>query len=123
MLRLRARLVLRQPIPLGGHPQQCLPLKRVESFFGVPAAIVEAIKHRRSTQGLDETYAAIIEFGRQAVGKHKVDAAAFARLKALFAPNKLVDLVLLMGNYAGTAILLAAFDMQVAEGRPILPVP
>jgi 4-carboxymuconolactone decarboxylase len=90
---------------------------------GVPAAIVEAIKHRRSTQGLDETYAAVIEFGRQAIGKHKVDAAAFARLKALFAPNKLVDLVLLMGNYAGTAILLAAFDMQVAEGRPILPVP
>jgi len=90
---------------------------------GVPAAIVEAIKHRRSTQGLDETYAAVIEFGRQAVGKHKVDAAAFARLKALFGPNKLVDLVLLMGNYAGTAILLAAFDMQVAEGRPILPVP
>lgn len=90
---------------------------------GVPAAIVEAIKHRKSTQGLDETYAAVIEFGRQAVGKHKVDAAAFARLKALFAPNKLVDLVLLMGDYAGTAILLAAFDMQVAEGRPILPVP
>jgi hypothetical protein len=30
--------------------------------------------------------------------------------------------VLLMGNYASTAILLAAFDMQVAEGRPLLPV-
>jgi hypothetical protein len=27
-----------------------------------------------------------------------------------------------MGNYAGTAILLAAFDMQVADGRPLLPV-
>ena len=58
----------------------------------------------------------------RSVGKHKVDAAAFARLKALFEPEQLVDLVLLMGNYAGTAILLAAFDMQVAEGRPLLPV-
>ncbi len=90
---------------------------------GVPAAIVEAIKYRKSTRGLDETYAAIIEFGRQALRDHKVSSAAFTRLKALFEPQKLVDLVLLMGNYAGTAILLAALDMQVAEGRPLLPVP
>jgi 4-carboxymuconolactone decarboxylase len=89
---------------------------------GVPQNVVEAIKHRRSTQGLSDIDAAIIEFGRQVVGKHKVTSEAFARLKALFEPDKLVDLVLLMGNYAGTAILLAAFDMQVAEGRPLLPV-
>ena len=89
---------------------------------GVPQNVVEVIKHRKSTQGLSEIDAAIIEFGRQVVGKHKVDAAAFARLKALFKSEQLVDLVLLMGNYAGTAILLAAFDMQVADGRPLLPV-
>ena len=89
---------------------------------GVPQTVVDVIKYRKSTAGLSELDAAIIEFGRQAVGKHKVTSDAFARLKALFAPNKLVDLVLLMGNYAGTAILLAAFDMQVAEGRPLLPV-
>jgi 4-carboxymuconolactone decarboxylase len=90
---------------------------------GVPAGVVEVIKYRRSTEGLSETDAAIIEFGRQLLRDHKVNSAAFARLKALFQPAKLVDLVLLMGNYAGTAVLLAAFDMQVAEGRPILPVP
>jgi 4-carboxymuconolactone decarboxylase len=89
---------------------------------GVAPAVVDVIKYRKSTAGLSELDAAIIEFGRQAVGTQKVDAAAFARLKALFAPEKLVDLVLLMGNYAGTAVLLAAFDMQVAEGRPLLPV-
>ena len=43
-------------------------------------------------------------------------------VKALFAPNKLVELVLLMGNYASTAALLCAFDMQVPEGKPMLPV-
>jgi 4-carboxymuconolactone decarboxylase len=88
---------------------------------GVAPEIVDIIKHRRSTQGLSALDAAIIEFGRQAVGKHKVTSEAFARLKALFAPEQLVDLVLLMGNYAGTAVLLAAFDMQVPEGKPILP--
>ena len=90
---------------------------------GIAPAIIDVIKHRKSTQGLSEIDAAIIEFGRQAVGQHKVTSAAFARLKALFEPAKLVDLVMLMGNYAGTAVLLAAFDMQVADGRPLLPVP
>ena len=90
---------------------------------GVPRDVVDVIKHRQSTQGLSETDAAIIEFGRQVLGDHKVTPAAFARIKALFEPHQLVDLVLLMGNYAGNAVLLAAFDMQVADGRPLLPVP
>ena len=89
---------------------------------GVAPEVVDVIKYRKSTAGLSELDAAIIEFGRQAVGKHKVSSEVFARLKALFAPSKLVDLVLLMGDYAGTAILLAAFDMQVPEGKPLLPV-
>jgi len=89
---------------------------------GVAADVVDIIKYRKSTRGLDESYAAIIEFGREVFTTHKVSAATFARLKALFKPTMLVDLVLLMGNYAGTAVLLAAFDMQVPEGRPVLPV-
>ncbi len=90
---------------------------------GVPADVIDIIKHRKSTQGLDETYAAIIELGRQVLKNHKVSSAAFARVKALFEPTKLVQLVMLMGMYANTAILLAAFDMQVPEDKPQLPVP
>jgi len=90
---------------------------------GVAADVIDVIKHRKNTDGVDETYAAIIEFGREVFLTHRVSAAAFARLKALFHPPMLVDLVLLMGNYAGTAVLLAAFDMQVPEGRSLLPVP
>lgn len=90
---------------------------------GVPADVIDVIKRRLSTQGLDETYAAIIELGRQVLGDHKVTSAAFARVKALFEPTKLVQLVMLMGTYASTAVLLAAFDMQVPDGKPVLPVP
>jgi 4-carboxymuconolactone decarboxylase len=89
---------------------------------GVAPEIIDIIKHRKSTQGLDERTAAIIEFGRQIFRDHKVKSEAFARMKALFPPNKLVELVLLMGNYAATAALLCAFDMQVPEGKPVLPV-
>jgi 4-carboxymuconolactone decarboxylase len=90
---------------------------------GVVQDVIDVIKYRKSTQGLDETYAAIIEFGRQIFRDHKVTSEAFARVKALFEPNKLVELVLLMGNYASTAALLCAFDMQVPEGKPLLPIP
>jgi 4-carboxymuconolactone decarboxylase len=90
---------------------------------GVAPGIIDVIKHRKSTQGLGETETAIIEFGRQIFRDHKVTSAAFARVKALFGPHQLVDLVLLMGNYASTAALLRAFDMQVPDGKPLLPVP
>ena len=90
---------------------------------GVAPAVIDVIKQRKSTTGLSELDAAIIEFGRQAVGRHRVTPEAFARLKALFAPRQVVDLALLMSDYAGTAILLAAMDMQVPEGKPLLPVP
>jgi 4-carboxymuconolactone decarboxylase len=90
---------------------------------GVAQHVIDVIKYRKSTEGLSKIDAAVIEFGRQVLRDHKVTSAAFARMRALFAPGQLVDLVLLMGNYAGTALLLAAFDMQVAEGRPLLPVP
>jgi 4-carboxymuconolactone decarboxylase len=89
---------------------------------GVEQNVIEVIKHRLSTQGLSETDAAVIEFGRQALRDHEVSSAAFARMKACFAPSALVDLVLLMGNYASTAVLLTAFDMQVPDGKPALPV-
>ena len=91
---------------------------------GVPQAVIDVIKHRKSTEGLDQTDAAVITLGRELWRDHKVMSETFAKLKALFGPNKLVDLVLLMGNYAGTAALLTAVDMQLHTGRqPLLPIP
>jgi 4-carboxymuconolactone decarboxylase len=91
---------------------------------GVPQAVIDVIKYRRSTAGLDTTDALVIELGRQLWRDHKVSAETFAQAKAVFGPNKLVDLVMLMGNYAGTAALLTAVDMQLHAGKkPLLPIP
>src|SRR6185295_1753003 len=78
---------------------------------GVPQNVIDVIKHRRSTAGLDKTDATVIELGRQIWRDHKVTPEIFAKMKALFGPTKLVELVMLMGNYAGTAALLATMDM------------
>jgi 4-carboxymuconolactone decarboxylase len=91
---------------------------------GVEPGLVDVIKHRRSTAGLKPTDATVIELGRQIWRDHKVTSELFARAKALLGPHKLVDLVLLMGNYAGTAALLTAVDMQLHKGKePLLPIP
>jgi 4-carboxymuconolactone decarboxylase len=91
---------------------------------GVEASVIDVIKHRKPTDGLDETDAAVIELGRELFRDHKVRSETFARVKALFGPHKLIELVMLMGNYAGTAALLAAVDMQLHAGqKPLLPIP
>ena len=89
---------------------------------GAPKATVEAIKHRLPTTGLDEQDAAIIELGREMFVARKVSSETYARALKLFGTKNLLDLVSLMGNYAATAALLCAFDMQLDEGvQPMLP--
>ena len=91
---------------------------------GVAHGVIDIIKHRKSTVGLAETEAVAIELARQIFRDRRVTPELFARAKTLFGPNKLVDLVLLMGNYAATAALLCAFDMQLPPGqKPLLPMP
>ena len=91
---------------------------------GVEPRVIDVIKHRQSTSGLDESAATVIELGRQIFRDHKVAPETFAKAKALFGPNKLIELVMLMGNYAGTAALLTAVDMQLHSGqKPLLPIP
>ena len=91
---------------------------------GVPQRTIDVIKYRRATEGVDATDALVIELGRQLWRDHKVKSETFAKLKDIFGPNKLVELVMLMGNYAGTAALLTAVDMQLHTGKkPLLPIP
>ena len=76
---------------------------------------------RRSTR-IDPADAVVIALAREIFTARKVAPATFARALALFGRKKLVELVALMGNYAATAALLTAFDMQLDPGQePPLP--
>ncbi len=89
---------------------------------GVSAEIVDIVKHRRGTEGLDEKDACLIELGREVFRRKKLSPATYARARKQYGPQALVEIVALMGNYAGTAILLAVFDMQLdADQPPLLP--
>ncbi len=91
---------------------------------GVPQAVIDVIKYRKATAGLEPADALIVEFGREIWRDHRVKSETFAKVKAAFGPHKLIELVMLMGNYAGTAALLSAVDMQLHKGKePLLPIP
>jgi 4-carboxymuconolactone decarboxylase len=65
---------------------------------GVPETVIDAIKYRRDTSGLDAADAMVIELGRALWRDHKVSPDLFARAKTLFGPHTLIDLVLLRGT-------------------------
>jgi 4-carboxymuconolactone decarboxylase len=91
---------------------------------GLEPSIIDVIRHRKSTTGLDDTEAAVIAFGRELLGDHKVSPETFAKIKALFGPHKLVDLAMLMGNYVAMGAVLTAVDLQLRPGqKATLPIP
>jgi 4-carboxymuconolactone decarboxylase len=89
---------------------------------GITPALIDIVRHRRALDGVGEPDAVIIALGREIFGTRKVSSPTYARALAQFGGRKLVDLVALMGNYAATAALLAAFGMQLDAGvEPGLP--
>jgi 4-carboxymuconolactone decarboxylase len=89
---------------------------------GISAEIIEIVRHRGDIASLDEVDADVIALGREMFGARKVSSEIFARCLRQFGRRKLIDLVALMGNYASTAALLTAFDMQLDPGvEPPLP--
>jgi 4-carboxymuconolactone decarboxylase len=88
---------------------------------GVPAEAVDTIKFGRPAAGLDAADAVVIDLGREIFIARAVSPATFARALAQFGRGKLVDLVALMANYAGTAAMLTAFAMQLDPGQERLP--
>jgi 4-carboxymuconolactone decarboxylase len=87
---------------------------------GVAPEVIDLIKHRKPVSGIPDEQALIIRLGRAIFADRKVPSDLFAEACAQFGDHRLVDIVLLMGNYAATAALLTAFDMQLPSDRPPL---
>ncbi|MEE2761474.1 MAG: carboxymuconolactone decarboxylase family protein [Pseudomonadota bacterium] len=84
---------------------------------GVPEAVIDAVRHRKTTDELAEEYALIIEFGRQALRDRRVSPDMFARLNTAYGPTGVTDLAFLIGNYISLAVFIATIDAQVPDGR------
>ena len=85
---------------------------------GIAPEIIDLIRWRAATAGLDEADAIVIDLAREVFAHRRVAQETYARALEQFGRSRLVDLVALMGNYAATAALLTAFAMQPDAEQP-----
>jgi 4-carboxymuconolactone decarboxylase len=91
---------------------------------GLAKETIDIVRYRKPTTGVAEKDAAIIDLGREVLGKHHVSSGTAAHALNLFGKQQLVNIVSLMGDYASTEILLNTFDQHVRPTeKPLLPIP
>jgi 4-carboxymuconolactone decarboxylase len=91
---------------------------------GLDPAVIDIVRHRRPTAGLDEKVAVIVDVARELFGTHRLPSVTYARALRVLGKSNLVDVVLVMGNYAGTGTRLTAFNQQMPAGwMQFLPLP
>src|SRR5512134_3635698 len=92
---------------------------------GVAEEVIDVIKHGRPTSGLPEKEATAIEFGRAMLrGNRQVPPELFAKMVALFGERGTIEITMVMGDYAMTAMLLNAVNQQLPpDWEPLLPMP
>lgn len=89
---------------------------------GVEPALIDIIKYKRPLTGVQPKDAALIRLGREVIGRRAVQSSTLAEALRLFGRKDLVDAVSIMAHYAGIAVLLDAFNQQLAPGqKPLLP--
>ena len=91
---------------------------------GLDPQVIDVVRHRRPLTGLGPRETIIIQLGREIFGRHHLDSDTYSQAVALLGRSTLVDVVSLMGQYAGTAALLTAFNQHMPPGWPqFLPLP
>ena len=91
---------------------------------GVAQEVIDVIKHDRPTSGLPEKEATAIEFGRALLrGNRQVPAELFAKMVSSFGQRGTIEITMVMGDYAMTAMLLNTVNQQLpADWEPLLPM-
>jgi 4-carboxymuconolactone decarboxylase len=88
---------------------------------GLDLGIIDVVKYRKPTSGLGTKEALIISLGRKLFRERKVDSETFTQALEVFGPRGIVELAAVMGNYAGTAIMLNMVDQQLRPDQtPLL---
>jgi hypothetical protein len=91
---------------------------------GLEPRVIDIVRDRLPLTGISEREAIIIQTGREIFGEQELTAETYARAEALLGRANLVDIVMLMGEYAEDAVRLTAFNQYMPPGwRQFLPLP
>jgi 4-carboxymuconolactone decarboxylase len=84
---------------------------------GLSANIIAELKANQRPSGMAEDEALVYDFVTELTGTHKVSDPTYARAKALFNDQQIVDLTAVAGNYVMVAMLLAMSEQTVPPGK------
>jgi 4-carboxymuconolactone decarboxylase len=84
---------------------------------GLSANIIAELKANKRPSGMAEDEALVYDFVTELTGTHKVSDPTYARAKALFNDQQIVDLTAVAGNYVMVAMLLAMSEQTVPPGK------
>lgn len=86
---------------------------------GVPEATISAIREQHS-RGIPADDAQIVEFTRDLIRKHRVDAAAANALRERFGDEQFIELTGTIGYYSMLAMTVNACELEAAPGAEVL---
>jgi len=86
---------------------------------GVPEATITAIREKHS-RGLPPEDAQIVDFTRELIRKHRVDAASVEALRRRFDDEQLIELTGTIGYYSMLAMTANACELEAAPGAEVL---
>lgn len=84
---------------------------------GLAPSIVADLKARRRPDGMQADEALVYDFVTELTTDHRVSDATFARARALFDDQQIVDLTTVAGTYVTVAMLLAMAQENVPQGK------
>lgn len=84
---------------------------------GLSATIIAELKANQRPSIMAEDEALVYDFVTELTGTHKVSDPTYARAKALFNDQQIVDLTAVAGNYVMVAMLLAMSEQTVPPGK------
>ena len=91
---------------------------------GLAPQVIDVVRERAPLSGLGEREAVIVQTAREIFGRHALSAETYARAEASLGTTNLVDIVMLMGEYAEDGVRLTAFNQHMPPGwRQFLPLP
>lgn len=91
---------------------------------GVRDEIVDALRDRKELPPLTPDEAAVVYYGQEFFRTHRVSRGAFQVALEQFGRRGVVELSMLLGNYALLALLVISFDTELPPNRTerLLPV-
>ena len=92
---------------------------------GLPQAVADDLKVGKRPSSMQPDEEAVYDFCVETMRDHRASDATFAKLKAVFTEQQIVDLVAVSGFYATVSMVLNTIEAEIPNGGepPLAPLP